>query len=252
MENHKNKLQEYFQKKYLAIPKYNTRRTGGTDHQPEWISDIELYDGRKFTGSSKSTKSQAENSVAQICYNNIVGIVKSKSGTTTSSRTSGTSSSASSSTSGTSSSASGTSSSTGSVKPVVTEKCPSIYDLNMNSYNIIILVDADNCDVNLDASQYPKTLFIFFCAKNTTKRVCFQLQERYENCYVFISQSVGRDATDHLLTFTAGIIACANRITKRNPVQYILTKDHFGEYLERFTPNTKFICSIDDVLSQLS
>jgi len=218
--NYKNTLQEFLQKQRLPLPKYNTIRTGGSDHMPLWISNIQV-NGKIFQGNPYSTKVDAENSVAQICYDHII------------------------------------SDSNPNITNInlpnqeqyeVKQKSRSIYDVNISGYDKIILIDADNCDVDINADNYSTILFLFFCAKNTTKKLCFKLQHKYDNCYVFISESVGRDATDHLLTFVAGIIDCTNRISKINPIHYVLTKDHFGEYLEKFMTNTSFICSIKEAL----
>lgn len=61
----KNRLQEYFQKKHVVIPKYKTIRSGGTDHQPLWQSYIQFFDGTKLKGDIVCSKKLAEASVAE-------------------------------------------------------------------------------------------------------------------------------------------------------------------------------------------
>ena len=56
----KNRLQEYFQKKDLDLPIYSTARAGGEDHNPTWISQVSLCDGRIFVSDPHSKKKYAE------------------------------------------------------------------------------------------------------------------------------------------------------------------------------------------------
>lgn len=65
-KNSKNILQEYFQQKQLSLPIYDTKRTGGSDHNPSWLSVITINDGKKFTGHISQTKIAAEISAAGI------------------------------------------------------------------------------------------------------------------------------------------------------------------------------------------
>lgn len=67
----KNILQEYFQKNRLELPKYKTQRLGGSDHQPVFVSEVILHDGRVFTGTQESNKKAAELNVAQKVLNEI-------------------------------------------------------------------------------------------------------------------------------------------------------------------------------------
>ena len=61
----------------------------------------------------------------------------------------------------------------------------------------------------------------------------------------FISDSVGKDAADHLLTFNAGILH--HMLLGHSMNYYVFTNDNFGQLLEKFMPNCKFICSIDEI-----
>lgn len=63
--NPKNKLQEYFQSLNLDIPKYNTFRQGGEEHNPHFISYIELDNGELCYGLPRSKKREAEKSAAE-------------------------------------------------------------------------------------------------------------------------------------------------------------------------------------------
>jgi hypothetical protein len=67
----KNILQEYFQKNNLELPKYKTQRLGGSDHQPVFVSEVTLYDGRVFSGEKEQNKKAAELSAAQKVLNEI-------------------------------------------------------------------------------------------------------------------------------------------------------------------------------------
>lgn len=210
----KNIVQEHCQKNKITLPHYVTNRIGGNDHLPEWQSTVDIF-GQTFR-SIGNTKIIAEMNTAKMIHDYIknINIIGKQ------------------------------------ISPIVNvhQKCNSIYDIDLGKYNKIIFVDADNCDVILNA-EYENVLLLFFCAKNTSKKVCFELQNKFNNVYVFISQSVGRDSADHLLTFTAGIVSCLNK--SKNVMYYVLTKDHFGEYLERFMVNTKFICSFGDIVAEL-
>jgi hypothetical protein len=68
----KNELQEYMQKRKLALPTYETMRHGGTDHEPLWISQVTLHDGSKCIGVQSFTKKLAECSAASKVLNNFL------------------------------------------------------------------------------------------------------------------------------------------------------------------------------------
>jgi hypothetical protein len=121
------------------------------------------------------------------------------------------------------------------------QKIDDIQDIDFTLYSRIILVDGENCD--FDMNRLLNDLVLIFVAKNTTKNKVFEYQEQYDNCFIFISDSVGQDAADHLLTFYAGILSIINGEGN----YYVLTKDHYGECLEKFMKNCKFICSLDEI-----
>ena len=68
----KNLLQEYLQKRGLALPIYETM-PHPYGNSILWQSSVHLYDGRSFTGSSSANKVTAELSAAQIAYNTLTG-----------------------------------------------------------------------------------------------------------------------------------------------------------------------------------
>ncbi len=119
--------------------------------------------------------------------------------------------------------------------PIMVSKIFNFDDHSIQEYSDIYLFDGENYNIN----SPPKGLCLFFVAKNTTKKIVFQFQEKYSNCYVIISECVGRDAADHLLTFYAGKLS----ILYPDKNYYILTKDHYGEFLEKFMKNCKYVCS---------
>lgn len=66
----KNALQEYYQKKKEPQPIYDTKRIGGTDHEPDWITILTLPTEKKtFQGTKKSTKSESQQEVADMAIN---------------------------------------------------------------------------------------------------------------------------------------------------------------------------------------
>lgn len=119
------------------------------------------------------------------------------------------------------------------------QKVDNMKDIDFGLYESILLVDGENCDLDKVNSNM---LVLFFAAKNTTKNKIFEYQMNHKNCYVFLSQSVGKDAADHLLTFYAGKMSMMT-----NKKTYVLTKDHYGEFLEKFMDNCKFICSLNEI-----
>lgn len=61
----KNDLQEYFQKRKLPIPTYTTTRAGGVAHDPRWVAQVTLSDGRIYVSSPYSSKKSAELEAAE-------------------------------------------------------------------------------------------------------------------------------------------------------------------------------------------
>lgn len=59
---YKNLLQEYHQKKSYILPTYESNRV--SNDKVEWQSTVTIYNGQKFTGDIKSTKSAADISAA--------------------------------------------------------------------------------------------------------------------------------------------------------------------------------------------
>jgi hypothetical protein len=203
---YKNQLQEYYQKLNLEIPVYNSYNIKDNNN-PVWRSDI-VCNNKLFSGIAKNKK-DAENNAAKLAFESLDININ--------------------------------------IKKIlaISQKVGNINQINIDKYNKIILVDGENCDIN--SSNEDKisnsTLVLIFVSKNTIKKCVFQLQDKYENYFVFISESVGRDAADHLLTFYAGKLSVMYE--KLNIDYYIFTKDHYGEFIEKFMENCKFICSID-------
>lgn len=123
----------------------------------------------------------------------------------------------------------------------LTQKFASILDIPSSAYQTIYLIDGDSCHVE-NESKFSEagSLFVYFVAKNTTKPSPADHQHRFENCCIFISDSIGRDAADHLLTFTLGQMTAIWHGKK----YIIATHDHFGECLEKFVPGCQCICSL--------
>lgn len=110
----------------------------------------------------------------------------------------------------------------------------SFYNIDFNLYKGVFLVDGENHNFK---THFPNThAVLIFVAKNTSKHIVMELQE-HNNVFVFISDAVGKDAADHLLTFYAGKLSI---IIKHDFEYIIVTKDHFGEFLTTFLPNCKF------------
>jgi hypothetical protein len=222
----KNKLQEYCQKSKISFPSYDTKRIGGDDTYPAKPAGREASPMFESTVVFKNqtfkaighTKIEAEKLVAsQICETLERDIVVAR----------------------------------------LRQKYADIRDIPMDSlinpastqgsqcYQTIYLIDGDNYTISEEEEKVfeePDSLFIYFVAKNNTRPQPIQQQHKHDNCCVFISDSVSRDAVDHFITFSLGKMS----ILWNEKKYYILTRDHFGECLQRFIPNCKFICSIND------
>lgn len=203
-KSYKNILQEYTQKNNLKNPEYMTTSINIRSGLL-WRAILVLFDGTTFE-SEGTTKKNAETNAAMLACNYVNLLEQPK-------------------------------------KVLCTQKVNDILEIDLLCYRIIILVDAENLDIDMDnLPEY--TLVLIFVSKNTSKKNVFQWQSKYDNCYVFISDSVGPDASDHLLTFYAGKLS-VNQHGKHQ--YYILTKDHFGAHIEKFMENCKFICSTNEI-----
>jgi len=49
----------------VALPKYHTYRSGGEDHQPEFISEVNVF-GNEYTSETRHSKIDAEQNAANI------------------------------------------------------------------------------------------------------------------------------------------------------------------------------------------
>lgn len=124
----------------------------------------------------------------------------------------------------------------------LTQKYSNIMTIPIEKFQKIYLIDGDNYHItNESVFQRIDSLYIYIVAKNNTKPQPTLQQQKYNNCCIFISESVSRDAVDHLITFNLGKMS----VIWENKEYYIVTRDHFGECLEKFMPSCHFICSID-------
>lgn len=211
-EGYKNLLQEYFQRKKLPLPVYNCNNINTDKVNPVWKASVFILplSNTEFTGIA-ATKKAAETIAAKnaceyvFATNNPIPVDR---------------------------------------EPApFTQKVKNISDINFDNYKTVLLVDGENCDVDIKRINND-VLVLMFVSKNTTKKLVFKLQQSYNNCFVFVSERTGRDASDHLLTFYAGKLS----VLHDSKQYYVLTKDHYGEFLEAFMNNCKFICSLDEFL----
>lgn len=216
--SNKNILQEYCQQNKIKLPIYNTINTG-TQFDIEWTSAV-TFNNKKYTAKSRS-KIAAEQAVA---HNIIKDMRISDAPNLTLTNTPVT------------------------VTTPRKQKVDSVHIIDLKNYKTIFLVDSENCELtDQDIDKYPNALFVFFCAKNTTKMYCFRMQESRSNAYVFISQSIGRDAADHLLSYILGIMVCIDTYKNTEHSYYVITKDHYGECLEKFNSNIRHICDLNEL-----
>jgi len=214
MKSPKNKLQEYCQKNKFDLPKYSTIKYNGITGRNElpllWETTLKVNNliyNIKGTNIKNNELKLAEQACNEIPnINNKIEKIERK------------------------------------------QKVQDIYSINLEKYKRILLVDGENCDININNTMEEEFefLILIFVAKNTSKNQVFELQMDYKNCYVFISECVGKDAADFLLTFNAGILHSLNK-NNTGAKYFILTKDHYGEFLEKFMNNCKFICSLDEL-----
>ena len=205
-ESYKNLLQEYFQKNKLPLPVYNCININSDKTNPIWKSAVFCFN-MEFTGIGNTKKAAENTSAKNACTHFFVAKNTIKS------------------------------------DAPIKQKVNSLADIQFDKYKTVLLVDGENCDININKIS-KDILILIFVSKNTTKKLVFQLQNDEENCYLFISERVGPDAADHLLTFYAGKLS----VLHPKKSYYVFTKDHYGEFLETFMDNCKFICSLDNLL----
>lgn len=211
--SNKNILQEYCQQTKIPLPRYESTNTS-TKELIEWTTSVTF--GNKIYSASARSKINAEQTVAGMIIKDIKSITQNIIDTP--------------------------------ISYAKKQKASDIYSIDLKQYETIILVDSENSELtDQQIDKYSDSLFLFFCAKNTTKLYCFTMQETKENAYVFISQSVGRDAADHLLSFTLGILTCIDKCNKYEHSYFVYTKDHYGECLEKFGLSIKHICDFNEI-----
>jgi hypothetical protein len=203
--SYKNQLQEFLQKNNRPLPIYISERIDeGVDHKPIWLTCINM-DSIIFEGEGQSKKiaecEAAKLVLEYILENNLKNDSKNDSKNDI----------------------------------LLFSQKAEFADMPLNNYDKIYLIDGENYNIK----KLPDGLSLIFVAKNTSKKIVFELQNKHDNCYVLISECVGKDAADHLLTFYAGKLSML--FPEKN--YYVLTKDHYGEFLEKFMKNCQYICS---------
>ena len=218
----KNALQEYCQARNLHMPIYYppVRADNNKDNEPIWKSELKLFDGTVYNGYHQ-TKKGAEAEAAKKAmgyirasshYTKYVYIETSEREITVTK-------------------------SNGRIR-----KIKDVTEIPLTKVDVFLLIDGDNCDLR-NLPSHKNMCILVFVAKNTTRNL--DVQNTESSCFIMVSESVGKDAADHLLTFTAGKLSV---LSAPDTTFYVLTKDHFGEHLEKFMPRCKFICSVDEII----
>ncbi len=78
MASVKNQLQEFFQKKGLPLPHYETERIAGEDHEPRFSSTVHLPHDVHITGDPCRKKVDAEKSAAQKALDSLERVLTSQ------------------------------------------------------------------------------------------------------------------------------------------------------------------------------
>ena len=104
----------------------------------------------------------------------------------------------------------------------------------------IIIIDADNVDVPLALIRQTAASFLFFVARNGSK--IMDAYSACDNCMIFTTPCIGKDATDIYLTYeTRGI-----RDTFPDANIAIFTKDHFAQTLGHLA-NAAHVCTVKEL-----
>lgn len=222
----KNILQEYCQKRRLAIPQYQSYRASAETEAPLFRSTVRFMDHEGH--GSGPTKTAAEQEAAKAAWEQF---------------------------SRESSARAPAQNHLCAIDPAIVQcgaplapsplvaqqKYATIANIPDKQFQIIYLIDGDNCNVtNEQMFADQGSLFIYFIAKNCTKPFPVAHQMRYVNCCIFISDTVARDAADHLLSFSLGQMT----VLWKDKKYIIVTRDHFGEVLARLVPHCQFVCAI--------
>lgn len=210
--SYKNKLQHYLQTNKLKQIDYITTRVGGNDHFPIWQSIIK-YDNKEFKSDEKNNKRDAEQHVAMLVYDYLWN---DKNNHNEKKR-----------------------------KETKLNILHSIYDIpNLLDFKSIVLLDVEN--IIFDKKIKKNVLYLAFVAKNTNKRWIFD--EKYDNLYIFVSESLGKDASDFLLTLYLGKLTV---LMNKNTKYIVFTKDHYGDLLTSFVDNCSLVCSNEELNQKL-
>jgi hypothetical protein len=201
----KNTLQEYCQKNNLPLPIYLTVRVSDTRDSPLFESTTN-FNQVTYRGLGTNKTAAEQDTAKQVCQ-----ILPQQSSVKQNQPLS------------------------------ISQKYPNPMAIPMSQYGRIYLIDGDNCHVTdeklFDVSD---SLYMYIIARNNTHPQPLLHQQKYSNCCVFVSETISRDAVDHLLTFFLGQLS----ITQPDKHYYVVTKDHFGECLESFMSNCKLVCSL--------
>jgi hypothetical protein len=132
--------------------------------------------------------------------------------------------------------------------PLISHTEEDLININFDLYTKIILVDGENVAIDEQFIE-PHVLILIFAAKNTSRKNIKTLSKQYINCLLYLSESVGKDAADHLLTYYAGKLSMIMKFKNITHIEniYVCTMDHYGEFLEKFM-DCKFICQFSDYL----
>lgn len=229
--NYKGLLQEHCAKNNIQLPTYKTIYKSGPSHEPLFESTCNC-NGLTFTASAKNKKiaeaESAEKTYLAIINSPVVALpviqplsIK------------------------------------GYVSPpvinmdsstVVKQKTISdVNEINFFEYKYVVMVDAENLDFDMKCiKDFNNVVVLFFVAKNTTKKIIFKYELEYKDCHVIVSDSIAKDAADHLLSFTLGRLQEINKAFI-DIIYFVYTRDHYGQLLEKFAKNCKFICSSDEL-----
>lgn len=165
--SNKNKLQEYFQKRNLPVPVYDTQKVGGQPHNPEWVSTV-VIDSKRYSSNTQSKKILAEQDVAEM----ILCMLENEEVKTSKKE----------------------------IEPLTFIE-PSVLD-EIKDRKKIILVDLENCPQASEVIEIPKDTVIIGVIGH-----CHNLAQRSLPFYKCVIPSAMKDAADHALTFLAGYIS---------------------------------------------
>lgn len=108
--------------------------------------------------------------------------------------------------------------------------------INFKEYSKLLFIDADNLFPDPTRKDF---LYLYFSTKNAIKDKIISYQCNSNVKYI-ITPSTIQDANDHNITLFIGKVIMLKQVFSI----YILTKDHFGEALEKLVLNCKVLSSL--------